>query len=405
MPLRRLFSSITGGSWGSDPEDGEIVVPCIRGTDFDYGALRTNESRGPLRGFRQSEFRLRAARRGDLLIEKSGGGDQQPVGRVVLHDSDRVVVPTNFAGRLRTTPNVDPRFCCYLMASLYSDGRTRASIKQTTGIQNLDLDSLLSHRVLVPSTENQRVIADYLDAETVRIDALIEKKRRMVELMNERLSILIELLTWTIPNPSLVSLGKLLQCRITDGPHESPEYVDEGFPFLSIEAMVGGHLDFRGCRYISEADHLAYSRKCSPIRGDVLLAKTGATIGKVAVVESDRRFSIWSPLALLRPRRDAMLSKYLWYCLQSRPLQDQIRNRATQSTQPNIAMPDIAALRIVERTRDQQRRIVALLDEHEQRRKTLATALAHQIDLATEHRNALITAAVTGQLDLPGVAA
>src|SRR5580704_12599763 len=103
MPLRRLFASVVGGSWGNNPEDGAVVLPCVRGTDFDYVTLRTDPSRAPLRGFSRAEVAMRSARRGDLIIEKSGGGEQQPVGRAVLHDSDQIVVPTNFAGRLRTT--------------------------------------------------------------------------------------------------------------------------------------------------------------------------------------------------------------------------------------------------------------------------------------------------------------
>lgn len=191
VPLRRLFSSVTGGAWGTEPDDGEIVLPCVRGTDFDYVHLRTDLSRAPLRGFSRSDVALRSARRGDLLIEKSGGGETQPVGRVALHDLDEVVMPTNFAGRLGPADHVDSLFACYLLASLYSDGRTRGVIKQTTGIQNLDLDALLSFRVRCPSLPDQQAIADYLDAETVRIDALTERIETQMNLLYERRQALI----------------------------------------------------------------------------------------------------------------------------------------------------------------------------------------------------------------------
>lgn len=156
MPLRRLFSSVVGGSWGSDPDGGadEIILPCVRGTDFDYWRLRTKVDKAPLRAFSVADIARRSAHQGDLIIEKSGGSDQQPVGRVVLHDMEEAVMPTNFAGRLSPAPDVDGRFVCYVLASLYTDGRTRAAIKQTTGIQNLDLDELLSTHVSGPAFRN-----------------------------------------------------------------------------------------------------------------------------------------------------------------------------------------------------------------------------------------------------------
>jgi len=191
VPLRRLFSSVVGGAWGTEPDDAGIVLPCVRGTDFDYVHLRTDLSRAPLRGFSRSDVALRSARRGDLLIEKSGGGETQPVGRVALHNLDDVVMPTNFAGRLRPADHVDSRFACYLLASLYTDGRTRAAIKQTTGIQNLDLDALLSFRVACPSLADQKAIADYLDAETARVDGITERIETQIHLLYEHRQALI----------------------------------------------------------------------------------------------------------------------------------------------------------------------------------------------------------------------
>lgn len=191
VPLKRLFFSVRGGAWGTEPDDADIALPCVRGTDFDYAHLRVDLSLAPLRGFSRADVALRAARKGDLIIEKSGGGETQPVGRVVFHDHDGPVMPTNFAGRLRPARDIDSRFACYMFASLYSGGRTRAAIKQTTGIQNLDLDALLATRVRCPVFSEQRAIADYLDRETARIDALIETIGRQLALLQEHRQALI----------------------------------------------------------------------------------------------------------------------------------------------------------------------------------------------------------------------
>lgn len=189
--LKRLFVSAVGGSWGTEPGAGDVDAPCIRGTDFDVGRLRVDLSRAPTRGFTNVDIRARAAVMGDLIVEKSGGGEQQPVGRAVLWDGSFSVMPTNFAARLRVNSDADPRFATYLLASMWSDGRTRAAIKQTTGIQNLDLTALLDQRVSCPSLRQQSAIADFLDRETARIDALITSKRRMVQLLDERWQVVI----------------------------------------------------------------------------------------------------------------------------------------------------------------------------------------------------------------------
>ena len=181
--------------------------------------------------------------------------------------------------------------------------------------------------------------------------------------------------------------------------------MDDGIPFLSIEAIKNDHLDFSGCRMISGEAHREYARKCDPRRDDVLLAKTGATIGKVVLVETDRKFSIWSPLALIRPRQDLFRSRYVWYWLRIPTVQSEIRVKATQSTQPNISMPDIATLHIPLRDLEEQDSIVAQLDKFTLAGTELTLRLSRQIDLLVERRQVLITAAVTGELEIEGAVA
>jgi type I restriction enzyme, S subunit len=97
--------------------------------------------------------------------------------------------------------------------------------------------------------------------------------------------------------------------------------------------------------------------------------------------------------------------RFLWYALQSRSAQDAIRNGATRSTQPNISMPDIAALRLVIPPLPEQERICRLLDVQMEKVESLSIRLTSQIRLLVEHRQALVTAAVTGDLDVSGMAA
>jgi type I restriction enzyme S subunit len=139
-----------------------------------------------------ADLRSRHLQQGDLVLEKSGGGEFQPVGRAVRWDLDQVAVPSNFAARIRPSADTSSRFLVYLLDFLYNSGVTRKSTKQTTGIQNLDLSIYLDEVVKVPCTTEQEAIANFLDAETARIDALAAKKRRMIELLTERRASFIE---------------------------------------------------------------------------------------------------------------------------------------------------------------------------------------------------------------------
>jgi type I restriction enzyme S subunit len=389
----------TGGAWGSEPEEGDVVARCIRGTDFDYVRLRTVPDRAPTRGYKVDEFRRRAARRGDLIIEKSGGGEQQPVGRVVLHGMDELVVPTNFAGRLRPADGIDARFLCYLMASLYSGGRTRAAVKQTTGIQNLDLDALLNEPVRVPDQRDQQAVSDFLDSETARIDALISKKRRMVYLVQARFSSYIR--------RRLAAIGPVLPLKrrwtVVDCKHRTPTYVDDGYPVVSPGDVTPGRLDLsRAHRFVDEDD---FADLADPLRrpmpGDIIYSRN-ASIGIAAYVDTDRAFCMGQDVCLITSNGQDQL--YLSYVLNSVGL-DQLELQKIGSTFNRVNIAQIVELLIPTPAVEVQRALAREFDRQRETVDTVIDQLRRQVALLQEHRQALITAAVTGELAVPGVAA
>ena len=185
--VRRLSTSVESqinGVWGSDP-DGTDDLPCIRVADFDRRHHRIRTDKLTLRSVKPSERSGRILRKGDLLLEKSGGGEQQPVGTVMLYDHDFQAVCSNFVGRMVLRGSYDPTYQTYLHATLYAIGVNKRSIKQTTGIQNIDASSYLSELVGVPPPNEQVAIARYLDKATADIDAAIARARRQVELLQE----------------------------------------------------------------------------------------------------------------------------------------------------------------------------------------------------------------------------
>jgi type I restriction enzyme, S subunit len=97
---------------------------------------------------------------------------------------------------------------------------------------------------------------------------------------------------------------------ITDGTHVTPSYLYDGVPFLSVKDVSKGYLDFSNTRFISEEEHSKLSARCKPELGDVLLTKVGTT-GIALVVDTDREFSIFVSIALLKIFQKEVSPNYL----------------------------------------------------------------------------------------------
>ena len=124
-------------------------------------------------------------------MEKSGGGDKQPVGCVVMFDHDEPAVSSNFIARISIVQGASPRFWTYVHAALYSGKLNYPAIKQTTGIQNLDSGAYFDTPVAFPPPLEQQAIAIYLDSETTAIDSLHRRIGNAIERLQEHRTALI----------------------------------------------------------------------------------------------------------------------------------------------------------------------------------------------------------------------
>ena len=182
--LRDCIESCVAGAWGEDPLGDENDIPVIRVADFNREQKVVN-SFDTIRNIDPKQKASRELKRGELLIEKSGGGEQTPVGSVVLYDGEPGAISSNFVARLRLKKGLSPKYFVYLHSYLWDSRVTHISIKQTTGIQNLDTTAYLSEKCFVPPLDEQENITSYLDAETARIDDLIAQKISEIELLKE----------------------------------------------------------------------------------------------------------------------------------------------------------------------------------------------------------------------------
>ena len=186
--VRRLRTSVhgcTNGIWGDEP-NGSDDIPCVRVADFDRTLFRVNVDQPTTRSVSAVERRGRLLTAGDLLLEKSGGGDLQPVGAVMLYNHALPAVCSNFIGRMPVMEGHDPRYLSYLHSHLYAIGLNTRSIKQTTGIQNLDSNSYLGELAVFAPLGEQRAIVRFLDHADRCIQDYIRAKERLIELLEEQ---------------------------------------------------------------------------------------------------------------------------------------------------------------------------------------------------------------------------
>lgn len=188
-PIRHLISKCWGGDWGQEAGHESVDLECVRAADFDF--VRLKAVHGVPRSFALGSASSRALFPGDLVIEKSGGGEGVPIGRVVAWRGTSRALPTNFAGGLRPAEGIEGEFLLLALRAAYEVGLPWRSIKQTTGLQNLDVGHYLSHHVPIPPRSDQRVIANRLLAQLERVLVVQEKLQHQISLLQEHRQALI----------------------------------------------------------------------------------------------------------------------------------------------------------------------------------------------------------------------
>lgn len=309
---------------------------------------------------------------------------------------------------------VNPTFLTYAINctdfSLYISGSTRDKLNQS------DMDNIC---IRYCSQAEQTQIANFLDHETAKIDSLIEKQQQLIQLLKEKRQAVISHAVTKGLNPNIsmkdsgvewlgevpehwvvCAIKYIVSIPITDGPHETPIFIDEGIPFISAEAVSKGYINFdkkRAC--ISERDHQRFSLKYIPKRHDIFMVKSGATTGVTAIVETDDVFNIWSPLAVIRCNKYS----YPYFVLnffRSKQFNEALETNWTFGTQQNIGMGILGNIRITQPPILEAIKIIEYLDQINKKYELLISKVEIQIDILQERRTALISAAVTGKIDV-----
>lgn len=190
-------------------------------------------------------------------------------------------------------------------------------------------------------------------------------------------------------------LLNLLRQSICDGPHETPNLVDEGIPFISIDSLnTSEYIDFTKCKkFISEDDYLRYYEKANIEEGDVLFTKA-ATIGKTAIVGKER-FMVWSPIAIIKANEQIAYNKYVYHLLNCFELIKYISMLGSYNTQINVGMRELEQAVVPFPYLAEQQRIAAFLDRKCAEIDAVIERTKATIEEYRKLKQAVITEAVT----------
>ncbi|END0093736.1 restriction endonuclease subunit S [Pseudomonas aeruginosa] len=429
----------SGVEWlGRVPEHWDVsrLRNCVEGS-LSYGANEAAESDDPLNPrfiritdlnedgtLREDTFKSLPPdiahpyllKDGDVLLARSGA----TVGKSFIYRRD--MGAACYAGYLIRArlfvSRVLPRLFWYYTQSSYYWSFIAGSNIQAT-IQNVSGEKYSNLWLVVPPITEQESIVFSLDHETARIDALIEKKTRFIELLREKRQALI---TYAVtkgldPNVKMKDSGvewlgevpehwDVLQLRHTarlESGHtpsrSKPEYwVDCTVPWFTLADVWQVRSGEQ--KYVSETaekvSQLGLENSSARLlpAGSVFLSRT-ASVGFPGIMAVDmatsQDFAVWTCTSEL-------FNEYLYYVLLGmKPDFDRLMMGSTHKT---IYMPDIEAIRIARPPVDEQRGIVSALSGQLGRFKTVIDKTERSIELLKERRSALITAAVTGQIDL-----
>jgi len=179
LPLSGVVEHTIGGVWGGETGTDEVEVTVVRSTEFTKRGFLNFETGVP-RSIRSSQLKSRELRPGDILLEKSGGGPDQPVGRVVFVTEaiPEKFVCSNFVQLVRpNSEKIEPLLLFHIMWQWHAINRTLEFQAQTTGIRNLRTPDYLEQEINLPPLSEQKRIIDLISS----VDFYIETLQQQLE--------------------------------------------------------------------------------------------------------------------------------------------------------------------------------------------------------------------------------
>lgn len=177
VPIVDLCSLVVGGVWGSPEGESEVDVLALGPRIYTPGTTDFVTTGSPLRSFSAKQVASRVVQPGDIILERSGGSPEQPVGRIVIAGRGlEPCVPTDFQRLVRPDPDlIEPRYLFWRLRHDWHRGLTRAYSRRTTGITNLSVKDYIARPIPVPGRDEQIGLVERADAMNAATRAAVEE--------------------------------------------------------------------------------------------------------------------------------------------------------------------------------------------------------------------------------------
>lgn len=227
-----------------------------------------------------------------------------------------------------------------------------------------------------------------------------KKREKEEQTLEEKLKMAIvpkEEEPYKVPDNWVWTRLKNITDKITDGAHKTPTYTDSGVPFISVKDIRDNKIYFDDTKFISEEEHKELYKRCNPEKGDVLVTKSG-TIGRTAVIEDDTEFSLFVSVALIKNKKDVILSDFLSYAMKDYINKIDISNDIKGGVIKNYHIGDMKEQKIPLPPIDEQKRIVNKLDYFFDKIQKVKEIIEEVKEKNEARKESILSKAFTGEL-------
>ncbi|MGM0578323.1 MAG: restriction endonuclease subunit S [Myxococcota bacterium] len=323
---------------------------------------------------------------------------------------------------IRPGPELQARFLAYWMRTHRFRNEGAAMMTGAAGQQRVPEGFIKNFRISLPPCSVQRAIADFLDRKTAAIDALIADKERLLALLAEKRAALIHRavtkgldpdvpmkdsgIPWIgeVPAHWEVKRLKFHMSDVVDCLHSTPEYREDGsFPAIRTADLIPGRLDVAGAQRVDDEAFLARIRRLKPQAGDIIYSREGERYGMAALVPPETELCLAQRVMMLRTH-DEHDARFVMWALNSAAVFHQVRQDTVGATSPRVNIETIRNAWLAVPPLGEQRGIGDAVEAGIEAVDDATELIQAHIDKLREYRQALITAAVTGQIDVTGQA-
>jgi type I restriction enzyme S subunit len=357
-------------------------------------------------------------RDGDVLVAKITPCFENGKGALAADLTNEIGFGTTELHVLRPEEELGRRYLFYATMSHPFRKVGESTMYGAGGQKRVSDDFIRNLRWPIPPLDEQRAIATYLDRETERIDTLIEKKERLIDLLEEKRTALISRVVtkgldadvemqdsgveWLGEIPAHWEAVKLkfLTEDIIDAEHKTaPFYSDGGYLVVRTSNIREGELRMEDVKFTDEDGFREWTQRGTPEPGDILLTRE-APAGEACIVPEGVDLCLGQRVVLLRVKESVLDSSFCVYALYSGVTDEFISMLSQGSTVDHFNISDIANLPILLPPLEEQHRIAEQLRQETRKIDILADKIEEGIARLKEYRTALISAAVTGQIDV-----